>query len=106
MSLWFVCRSEGWQHYDSEGWGACLRFVEVGDDQLARRQIEVYDSGEILVYERKHARDRFGQLMGLRFSKKDKWRDHFEEVESLSEQEFERAWKLYSPLALEDVGAV
>ena len=88
----FACSGEGWQHYVSEAWGPCTRLIEVGDDQLATRQVEIYRSGQVLVYDRACARDRYGLLIGLRFSRKDKWRKFFSDVRLLSEAEFEKAW--------------
>ena len=93
MTHRFACRAEGWQHFRSAGWGPCRRSIEVGDDQLATRQIDLYDCGEVRTYDRTRARDEDGMLIGLRFSLKPKWRAHFTDVEELTEAEFEREWR-------------
>lgn len=93
----FECTASGWQHFASETWGSCRRYIEVGDDQLATRQVEIYDNGRVLVYDRKRPRDENGRLIGLRFSKKDKWAAHFENVRMLSADEFEAVWRAHAP---------
>jgi len=88
----FECTGVGWQHYLSSGWGRCRRFIEVLEDRKAGRQIDFYRSGCILKYNRSHERDEYGQLIGLGFSKKDKWRDHFDNVRVLTKSEFDATW--------------
>ncbi|MCA8970993.1 MAG: hypothetical protein KDC95_14470 [Planctomycetes bacterium] len=89
----FECRADGWQQYESESWGACRRWIEVLEDQKAARQIDRYECGRVLVYDRAHARDRFGMLIGLMFSKKAKWQNFFAEVSLADAATFEKAWR-------------
>jgi hypothetical protein len=89
----FEYEGAGWQHHVSYGWGPCRRMVEVLDDQMAARQIDLYANGCVLRYDRNHARDEFGILIGRKFSRKDKWRKSFKRVRMLSQSEFNDAWK-------------
>jgi hypothetical protein len=66
--------------------------VEVQDDQSAARQIDLYDNGLVLKYDRDHARDKYGMLIGYRFSRKQKWRKPFLSVRMMSQLEFDREW--------------
>lgn len=91
--FYFEYQAVGWQHYDSESWGACRRLIEVFEDQYAARQIDFYVDGRVLVYDREHARDSFGMLNGLKFSKKAKWRIYFNEVRMMDASSFEKLWR-------------
>ncbi|MCB9880992.1 MAG: hypothetical protein H6832_05770 [Planctomycetes bacterium] len=91
--FWFECQADGWQHFDPESWGACRRWIEVLEDQKAARQIDRYECGRVLVYDRAHARDRFGMLIGLTFSNKAKWQKFFAEVSLSDVATFEKAWR-------------
>ena len=93
VSFHFECTAAGWQHFRSEDWGACRRLIEVSDDQWASRQIDFYGGGQVLVYDRGRRRDEWGMLIGLRFSQKEKWQKHFDDVRQLSASEFDRAWR-------------
>jgi hypothetical protein len=74
-------------------WGAFNLHIEVGDDQLAVRQVNVFRNGAILPYDRYDFRDAFGYLTGLKFSKKSKWRHFYPNAELISQSEFERIWR-------------
>ncbi len=74
-------------------WGEFVRYMEVADNQYAVRQIEVFDNGNVLRYDRAHWCDDFGQLLGLRFSRKPKWAVFFPGAESICAAEFERVWR-------------
>jgi len=63
------------------------------DDRKAGRQIDFYANGCVLKYDRSNERDAYGQLLGLRFSRKDKWAKHFDDVRMLSESEFHETWE-------------
>ncbi|MFT7667771.1 MAG: hypothetical protein ACI8X5_000455 [Planctomycetota bacterium] len=101
MTFHFECSGDGWQHHESEGWGECQRFIEVLDDQRANRQIEVYRGGQVLVYDRMREMDRYGRLVGLRFSRKDKWRVHFSDVSEMSLADFEKVCRRFAGRALQ-----
>jgi len=68
-------------------------YVEVADDQLAARQIDRFQNGAVLCYDREHRRDEFGYLVGLRSSRKPKWRKFYPNAEIISADEFDAAWK-------------
>jgi hypothetical protein len=80
-------------------WGEWTTFVEVGDEQIATRQICEFKNGSILCYGRDNPRDDFGYLVGLKFSLKPKWQKFFPDAEVISANEFEDRWKrsLISP---------
>ena len=40
--------------------------MEVGDDQLAVRQVDVFESSRVLRYDRDHKCDDYGMLIGLK----------------------------------------
>jgi hypothetical protein len=90
--MYFEYSGTGWQHHVSSDWGPCRRLVEVHDDQKAGRQIDFYDNGFILKYDRQHDRDEYGILIGLRFSRKDKWRKPFAHLQIISKSKFENQW--------------
>jgi len=102
----FECLGRGWQHYLSSSWGPCRRLVEVLEDQQAARQIDIYDNGYVLKYDRHHVRDEFGMLIGLKFSRKDKWRKPFRGVRMMSRNEFEYIWAHTVSIAPPTVSAV
>ena len=66
--------------------------VEVGDDQRAVRQINRFKNGKVLCYDTDHQRDEYGYLIGLRFSRKPKWRKFYPDAEIISESEFDAEW--------------
>jgi hypothetical protein len=79
---------------DAADWGRFSWYIEVADDQFATRQVDLFENGNILRYDRSHRRDRFGFLLALRFSRKPKWAKSFPGSELISETEFERVWRL------------
>lgn len=89
-------------HHDSlaADWGECVRFVEIGDDRFAVRQVEVYSGGRVLRYDRSHWCDRFGQLFGCLFSHKQKAITGRPGANIIDAKEFERSWRaaLGSPM--------
>jgi hypothetical protein len=74
-------------------WGGISRYVEVGDDQWAVRQVDVFDNGNVLRYDRSHRRDAYSMLLGLRFSRKPKWVVFFPGAEDISRDDFEKVWR-------------
>jgi len=81
-------------HRDSlaAGWGECTRYVEIADDRYAARQVEVFDECRVLRYDRHHWCDRFGQLIGRLFSRKQKAISARLSAEAIEAPEFERVW--------------
>jgi hypothetical protein len=82
-------------HRDSlaADWGECVRYVEIGEDRYAVRQVEDYNDGRVLRYDRSHWCDRFGQLFGCQFSHKQKAIDGRLGAEVIDAKEFEREWR-------------
>src|SRR4051794_6036431 len=74
-------------------WGGITRYLEVGDDQLVVRQVDVYENGNVLRYDRFHQWDGYGMLLGLKFSRKPKWAAFFPGAEIISGDAFERVWR-------------
>ena len=81
------------QDFVKSEWGEFVWHVEVLDDQYAARQVEVFATGEVLLYDRAHWCDDFGMLLGRRFSFKPKWIVGFPGAELIEADEFERIWK-------------
>jgi hypothetical protein len=74
-------------------WGGTTHYLEVGDDQRAVRQVDVYDNGNVLRYDRFHQWDGYGMLLDLKFSRKPKWAAFFPGAEMISGDDFERVWR-------------
>ena len=89
-------------HHDSPAiaWGGLTRYLEVAGDQFAIRQIELFKNGNALRYDRSHWCDAFGQLVGLRFSRKAKWAVYFPRAEVIGGTGFEKAWEAAMPSPL------
>ncbi len=45
-----------------EEWGEATYFEEVADDNYVERAIQVYESGQLLLYDRQHPHDEYGML--------------------------------------------
>jgi hypothetical protein len=74
-------------------WGRFVSYIELADDQQASRQVNVFQNGNVLHYDRSHPRDEFGRLTGLKFSRHPKWRHFFPGAEILTASEFEAVWR-------------
>lgn len=74
-------------------WGTSTYFFEVGPDNFAERQIEVYQRGTVLTYDRAHLEDAFGGLSEAAF---DLEADGFLPFE-ITVDEFESAWLSLKP---------
>ena len=74
-------------------WGRITRYLEVADDQHAVRQVDVFENGNLLRYDRSHPRDEYGFLMALKFSRKPKWALFFPGAEMISDDQFEKVWR-------------
>jgi hypothetical protein len=74
-------------------WGGISRYAEVGDDQRAVRQVDIFDNGHALRYDQSHQWDSYGMLLGSRFSRKPKWAAFFPGAEMISGDDFERVWQ-------------
>lgn len=74
-------------------WGEFVRYVDVADDQFATRQVEIFDNGNVLRYDRVHWCDAFAMLVRLKFSRKPKWVVFFPGAEEITAAEFEKVWQ-------------
>ncbi len=74
-------------------WGRFVSYIEAADDQEASRQVNVFQNGNVMRYDRSHSRDEFGRLVGLKFSRQPKWRRFFPGAEILTPSEFEAVWR-------------
>jgi hypothetical protein len=74
-------------------WGDFICYLEVADDQFTVRQVDVFENGNILRYDRSHWCDVYGMLLGLRFSRKPKWAVFFPGAEVISAADFEKVWR-------------
>jgi hypothetical protein len=77
---------------DFDAWGTSTYFLEIGEGAYTHRQIEVYENGNVLSYDKKHVSDDYGRL-----SDKPIVDDHLEEFE-ISEAEFEQVWTSQIPM--------
>jgi hypothetical protein len=82
-----------WLRRDSAAaeWGDFVRFLEIADDQFAIRQVDVFEN--VIRYDRAHWCDDFGQLLGMRFSRKPKWSFSFPGVQLIELADFGRVWR-------------
>jgi hypothetical protein len=74
-------------------WGRFVTYIEVADDQHASRQVNVFQNGNVLHYDRSHRKDAFARLTRIKFSKKPKWRVFYPRAEILTAVEFEAVWR-------------
>jgi hypothetical protein len=73
-------------------WGLFTRYLEVGEDLFATRQVDVYESGDVLSYDRSHWVDEFGMLADAPLNRNRKHGPWGSWVE-IGEAEFEEVWK-------------
>jgi uncharacterized protein DUF6881 len=81
------------------GWGSVIFYTEFDDEGWAVRQLEVYQSGDVLAYDRSHMHDEYGGLVDQRFDEDTRrrmvvppWR-----IYEISKEEFERVWTSVRP---------
>jgi hypothetical protein len=72
-------------------WGTSTYFLEVGNNAYSIRQIEVYENGTVLFYDRTHNWDEFGRLSDKPNS------DNMDEFE-ITQDEFEENWRKLLPI--------
>jgi hypothetical protein len=86
---WFWDESLGGEF---DAWGTSTYFVEIGEDCYVKRQIEVYENGNVLCYDRSHSWDSYGMLSDKRMDRRD-----IEEF-AISKAEFEEVWNSKLPM--------
>jgi hypothetical protein len=72
-------------------WGRFTRYLEIGEDLRAVRQVDVFENGNMLSYDRGHWVDAFGMLAEGRINRNRRqwlW-GQFEEIDARA---FERVW--------------
>ncbi|GAB1544553.1 hypothetical protein NUACC21_72290 [Scytonema sp. NUACC21] len=75
-----------------DAWGTSTYFMEIGENLYAIRQIEVYENGNVLFYDREHTRDDYGMLNDKKMDKKE-----IQEFE-ITKAEFELVWNSKTPI--------
>ncbi|MFH7027439.1 MAG: DUF6881 domain-containing protein [Heteroscytonema crispum UTEX LB 1556] len=75
-----------------DAWGTSTYFLEIGDNSYPLRQIEVYENGNVLFYDKSHSRDDYGMLCDKAISKED-----ISEFE-ITKTEFEQVWNTKIPI--------
>ena len=75
---------------ESESWGSFVRYIELGDDGYAMRQVDEYQNGYLSRYDRAHWDDQFGTLANFRFG--EAWIQHWGTPEVITQREFEDKW--------------
>ena len=45
-----------------DDWGTSVWYFQLDDECYPERQLEIYSSGDVLAYDRKHAHDEYGGL--------------------------------------------
>ncbi len=53
---------EPYEFKDALDWGTFVRYIELGDDGFALRQVDEYQNGRLCRYDRTHWDDQFGTL--------------------------------------------
>lgn len=72
-------------------WGGFVRYIEIGDDLFATRQVDEYENGYLTCYDREHWEDQFGALADFRYG--ETWRKHWGESDTFIESTlFEQKW--------------
>ncbi|AKG24186.1 hypothetical protein [Calothrix sp. 336/3] len=77
---------------DFDTWGTSTYFLEIGDNFYPLRQIEIYENGNVLFYDRQHLSDEFGMLCDQPFRTLE-----IQEFEITSD-EFELMWNTQVPI--------
>jgi len=74
----------------SFAWGRFVRYIELGDDGFASRQVDAYENGFLVRYDREHWEDQFGTLADFRFG--ETWLKNWGEPHLILRTEFEHQW--------------
>lgn len=72
-------------------WGRFTRYIQVGEDLRAARQVDAFEYGNLLCYDRVHWVDDFGMLADARLNRNRK-RGRWGQSEEIKAEEFERVW--------------
>ena len=86
---------------DAFSWGTFVRYLELGEDSFALRQVDEYENGFLTRYDRDHWQDQFGSLADFRWG--ESWIAHWGEPSLVSKDSFEEKWaaaELSKPFAI------
>jgi hypothetical protein len=72
-------------------WGRFTRYLEIGEDLRAVRQVDVFEDGHMLCYDRVHWVDDFGMLGDAKINRNRK-EGPWGKSEEIEPAEFERIW--------------
>ena len=72
-------------------WGRFTRYLEISEDLRAVRQVDEFENGNLLSYDRVHWVDDFGMLGDARINRNRK-RGQWGQSEEIELAEFERVW--------------
>jgi hypothetical protein len=72
-------------------WGQFTVYLDIGEDLRALRQVNVFENGNTLCYDRVHWVDDFGMLGDARINR-NRTRGPWGESEEIGTTEFERVW--------------
>src|SRR5688572_27010456 len=82
------------QRYEPRSnWGSARLYLEIGDDLYATRNVEIYENGNALRYDRNNWIDGAGTIGDMKYDAK-KWLKAWGPDERISAYEFEAAWML------------
>jgi hypothetical protein len=73
-------------------WGRYTCYAEIGEDLRLVRQVNVYENGSMLSYDRRHWVDEFGMLGDARINRNRK-QGRWGQSEEITAAEFESVWK-------------
>jgi hypothetical protein len=74
-------------------WGDFNRYLEIGDDLYAVRQVDVFSNGNCLRYDRSRWEDEFNMLAGMKYND-EIWAKSWGPDTKITKDEFEKAWQL------------
>lgn len=75
-----------------DAWGCSTYFMEIDSNLYAHRQIEVYENGNVLFYDKSHVADNYGMLCDKKLVD-----NNIEEFE-ITKAEFEQIWQSKTPI--------
>jgi hypothetical protein len=73
-------------------WGPFTLYLDIGADLRAVRQVDVFENGNMLCYDRIHWVDDFGMLGDARINR-NRTRGPWGQSEEIEADEFERVWR-------------
>lgn len=74
-------------------WGGAIRYLEIGDDHYANRQVDIFENGNSLRYDRERWSDNCDSIGGMKYDAV-KWLKWWGPDEKIAATEFETAWSL------------